>query len=43
MQLQAPFLTPVEELFHCVRIGGARVAVMDAGGKEFNVVSCRVV
>ena len=29
-------LAPVEELFHRARIGGARVAVTDAGGEEFD-------
>jgi hypothetical protein len=36
MQLQVPVRAPVEELFHRARIGGARVAVTDAGGEEFD-------
>ena len=36
MQLQLPVFAPAEELFRRARIGGARVAVTDAGGKEFN-------
>jgi hypothetical protein len=36
VQFKAPILSPVEELFHRARIGGARVAVTDAGGEEFD-------
>jgi hypothetical protein len=36
MKFEAAVLAPVEELFHRARIGGARVAVTDAGGDEFD-------
>jgi hypothetical protein len=36
MKLQVALVGPVEELFHRARIGRARVAVTDVGGKEFD-------
>jgi hypothetical protein len=36
MDLQVPVIASVEELFHRARIGGARVAVADVGGEEFD-------
>jgi hypothetical protein len=36
VQFEPPVLAPVEELFYRARIGGARVAVTDAGGEEFD-------
>jgi hypothetical protein len=35
-EIQAALITPVEELFYCARIGRARVAVANVGGKEFD-------
>ena len=36
VEFEPPVLAPVEELFYRTRIGGARVAVTDAGGEEFD-------
>jgi hypothetical protein len=35
------FLTPIEELFNSARIGGARIAVTNAGGEEFDEAATR--
>ncbi|HVA80066.1 MAG TPA: hypothetical protein VNF29_03995 [Candidatus Binataceae bacterium] len=37
VEFEPPVLAPVEELFYRACIGGARVAVTDAGGEEFAV------
>jgi hypothetical protein len=36
VEFEPPVLAPVEELFYRACIGGARVAVTDAGGEEFD-------
>ena len=35
-EIQSLFIAPVEELFYRTRVSGARVAVADGGGKEFD-------